>query len=132
VTFDDALLRKGSPRVLRHLAITDVSSVDRGAGRGVKVMLAKRHDRNEERVTKMGKIVCPHCGGSGKIKAGDDGDEDDVGKRFTAVEKTHESIIADIQKRNPAMSYDAARQASFNTAEYSKLVADERKHRLGY
>jgi hypothetical protein len=32
------------PRVLRNLRIDDVSSVDVGAGRGVKVVLTKRHD----------------------------------------------------------------------------------------
>jgi hypothetical protein len=30
------------PRVLKDLHITEVSSVDRGAGEGVKVMLIKR------------------------------------------------------------------------------------------
>src|SRR5580692_647151 len=32
----------GTPRYLRRLVVTDVSSVDAGAGRGVKVVLAKR------------------------------------------------------------------------------------------
>lgn len=32
-----------APRVLRHLKIDEVSSVDRGAGRGVKVVMMKRH-----------------------------------------------------------------------------------------
>lgn len=40
------------PRLLKDLKITEVSSVDRGAGRGVKVVLMKRDDDSEEgRVT---------------------------------------------------------------------------------
>ena len=35
------------PRLLKDLQINDVSSVDRGAGRGVKVMLMKRDDEPE-------------------------------------------------------------------------------------
>lgn len=36
------------PRLLKDLKITEVSSVDRGAGRGVKVVLMKRDDDSEE------------------------------------------------------------------------------------
>src|SRR4051812_40013153 len=32
------------PRILKDITITEVSSVDRGAGRGVKVLLMKRDD----------------------------------------------------------------------------------------
>jgi hypothetical protein len=42
------LMIKRPVRVLRDLQIREISSVDRGAGLGVKVVLAKRHDINDE------------------------------------------------------------------------------------
>lgn len=42
------------PRVLRNLKISEVSGVDRGAGRGVKIMLMKRDFSAKERRTAAG------------------------------------------------------------------------------
>lgn len=42
------------PRLLKDLTINEVSSVDRGAGRGVKVMLMKRDETAAASITKSG------------------------------------------------------------------------------
>lgn len=49
--------RRAERRLIKDLQINDVSSVDRGAGRGVRVLLMKRDDHNNENkmnaITKM-------------------------------------------------------------------------------
>ena len=59
MTFDEAVA-KGSPRILRNLKIDEVSSVTSGAGRGVRVVLAKHHPLNKEAT--MATVRCPKCG----------------------------------------------------------------------
>jgi len=44
------------PRVLRRLQISDVSSVDVGAGRGVRVVLTKRHTKEDDTMTTFAKM----------------------------------------------------------------------------
>src|SRR5262249_21158073 len=41
------------PRILRNLKITEISSVDKGAGDGVRIVLMKRHDERSDRWRRM-------------------------------------------------------------------------------
>jgi uncharacterized membrane protein len=47
----------GPKRLLRRLKISDVSAVDRGAGRGVRVMLAKRAPEKEREMQSFAEFL---------------------------------------------------------------------------
>jgi hypothetical protein len=112
-------------RILRGLVIRDVSSVDRAANPGARVLLAKREDLT---MAKYGKGKCPHCGGSL------DDTDDDVGKheRITkAVSRSHESIARDLMKDDPSLSFQKAMTKALDTAAFSELHRAEKAARFG-
>jgi hypothetical protein len=51
------------PKILTRLRIDEVSSVDRGAGEGVKIMLMKRQGKDKPMSTKIGKMFSTLFGG---------------------------------------------------------------------
>ena len=56
-----------------------------------------------------------------------------VAKSFmvrTAVRKTFESIVADVQKAHPSLDKRACERVAMNSKEYSQLVKDERAFKL--
>jgi hypothetical protein len=122
-------------RILRNLRIEDVSSVDAGAGRGVRVVLTKRDKQEAEMVDG----TCPKCGhmaelanfAGGKRKVGkvDTPDSEVIHKAVNAV---HGDIAKRLMSENPGMSLDRAMREATSTAEYSRLHADERRARFGY
>jgi hypothetical protein len=132
VKLDEALAGARRPTILRNLRIDDVSSVDRGAGRGVKVVLTKREGKAMSK-GKAGFAKCPMCKGHGYIGADDEVEKGaDFETVHKAVQLTHRSIAEEVMKRNPGMSFDRAMRAATSTPEYSELVRDERRRRLGY
>ena len=90
-----------TPRVLRRLSVQEISSVDRGAAVGARVLLCKRDGtettfQQENTMDAIAKL------------------QDDIGKSTT---DTIESVAAEIQARHPLMDWSAA---------VSKALADPR------
>jgi hypothetical protein len=136
-------------RVLRNLKIDSVDSVDRGAGRGVKVVLLKRDaagrphgpppDLNKE-VDMSSKYVCPECGHVDDKSAFkdaaigyDDGDDDATEKRHSldtvrkAAKVSADSIIAEYREKMPGASEAAVMSAATSSEAFMKLFRDERE-----
>ncbi len=119
--------------LLRKLRIMEVSSVDSAANPHARVLLAKRHRQTEEKTMKK----CPNCG----HEAGDAEFE----KRATAkaepldattIQKATQTVHEDIARRlmadTPGLSFTKAMAAATSTPEYSDLVRDERRARIGW
>jgi hypothetical protein len=134
-------------RIIRNLKIDDVSSVDVGAGRGVKVVLLKRDaagrphrsppDLNKE-VDMSGSDKCPNCGAKlgGKIVA-DDGDDDstEMGKHgLDVVSKASrmsvDSLLDDFRKVMPAASEAEILKRAADSPLMNELHKQERDARL--
>ncbi len=131
MTFDEAVA-KGSPRILRNLKIDEVSSVTSGAGRGVRVVLAKHHPLNKEAT--MATVRCPKCGHEdtaekfAKGAANAAPDHEVIAK---AVSVSHESIARDLMKDDPTLSFQKAMTKALDTPQFSQLHRDEKMARHG-
>jgi hypothetical protein len=140
-----ATLRRGS--VLRNLKIDDVSSVDRGAGRGVRVVLTQRGERRPLATTYISKLECSPSGVVTVVEA--DGTVhvfEPKEAKMTSVEKAAQpaadisrrtratiEAIADLtQQRNPTMSRAEALQKAVCSPEVSALHQQERLQKLGF
>jgi hypothetical protein len=121
-------------RILRRLSVSDISSVDRGAGEGCRVVLTKRH--NEE-VRMSGSDKCPNCGFKlgGKLVADDeDDDTTEMGKheRYPldvvrkAAKVSADSIIAEYREKMPGATEAEVMNAATSSQEFMKLFRDER------
>jgi hypothetical protein len=101
-------------RILRRLKITDVSSVDAGAGRGVRVVLTKRHQQ-EVTLNKLHK----------------DNDSIDPETIAKVVKTSHESIARDLMKDDPSLSFQKAMVKALDTPQFSELHRSEKAARHG-
>jgi hypothetical protein len=88
------------PRVLRNLRIDDVSSVDRGAGRGVRVLLTKRSEEEDQDMSTPETIA-----------------------KATTV--TIETLAAELQAKH-GMTWGEAVQKAIVSPEVSRLVKAEK------
>jgi hypothetical protein len=102
-------------RILRNLRIEDVSSVDEGAGRGVKVVLTKR---NGEEVTYTTSQRTPDMTTAPATIA-------------KATENSINAIAERLQKRNPGLSWGEAVQQAISDPSVSDLVRAERDAKFG-
>ena len=112
-------------RVLRNLQISDVSSVDRGAGRGVKVILTKR-DQGEDTMAK--RMQCPHCQYSGESDEFEPNQGATVGK---VVEQAAEAIAKKIRNEDPRLTLAQAMAKVGDTAEFSRVHRAEKLAKFG-
>ena len=118
-----ALLKR--VRRLRHLKIDDVSSVDRGAGERVKVLLAKRDANKEGANMDTDTIVS---------KAFKNIAKDDTVAIAKAANDVLDDLTAITMAKNPGVSWDKARVLAMDTPAYSALHRMEKslKHGAGY
>jgi hypothetical protein len=129
----DALQGARRPRILRNLQITDVSSVDQGAGRNVRVILTKRGTTKEATMSRRSlmKTTCPHCGksfdGPERGEGMDKADSETIAKASTLVLK---SIAEDISKAERIPMSQAMIRAAMSP-EYSEAHVQERRMKFG-
>lgn len=88
------------PRILRDLKITEVSSVDKGAGRGVKVMLMKRDDESADDVIDVRGLITK------KTKETADMTPEQIAEMINkAVTAAVSPLQADITKRDSEIAF---------------------------
>jgi hypothetical protein len=116
------------PKVLRKLRIEDVSSVDVGAGRGVKVVLAKRGEGDMARMRK-----CPHCQGTGLTDKADNyekrGGEVTVAKIHEAAAMSFDSLLEHVMDTEKMSKRDATKALANGTASRDVLAQLSENHR---
>ena len=112
-------------RVLRNLKINEVSGVDKGAGRGVKIMLMKRHGIDKSAVDETSGEFVSKVGAS--VDALEDSifsilSDDGVPDRQAALEETLKQFKDHMAGIDPAASME---QTDMTKEEVLKIVADE-------
>src|SRR5437016_1833790 len=101
---------------LRKLRLDEVSSVDKSAGIGTRVMLAKRdHQTEEVSVTEMFQKIA----------------KDDSETVAKAAKMVWESIAKREQQRDPSLTWQQALNAATRTPEYSEMHRQEKALRFG-
>lgn len=116
------------PRILKDLTITEVSSVDRGAGEGVHVLLMKR----DVPVTKTGEIQMTDAELQAAIKKSAEDAAATVTATFTAELAKRDATIAVLKMSPTHKAYydqcDEAAKKAFteaDDAEKDKMIADK-------
>ena len=116
---------KRKPKILTRLRIDEISSVDRGAGEGVKIMLMKRHNPEQrptfdvfDDVHFSKATLAPPA-----IDPDDPDDDDDVVSSASAISDKFEQFISLLIEANPALDRQGAVYFLIHNAHGRALAA---------